>query len=119
MVLAVVSLVLDVNPLRVLKVGMIVQPIESIPAKSKLLSSFTMVCFIVAVTVLMVGGLKVIEMNTSGFVEYSKTVVSNAGTLAKTLIATGHKLAIGRATNHLVLWVLVQTDRRSPREEGV
>lgn len=63
-VMTVVSLVLDVNPLRVLKVGMLVQlfasfvafTIGSIPAKSNLLSSFTMVCFIVAVTVLMVGG---------------------------------------------------------------
>ena len=63
-VMTVVSLVLDVNPLRVLKVSMLVQliasfvafTIGSIPAKSKLLSSFTMVCFIVAVTVLMVGG---------------------------------------------------------------
>ena len=46
---------------------------------------------------------QLLEMNTPGFVEYSKAVVSNAGTLAKALIAKGHKLAIGGTTNHLVL----------------
>ena len=48
---------------------------------------------------------QLLEMNTPGFVEYSKAVVSNAGTLAKALIAKGHKLAIG-TTNYLVLWDL-------------
>ena len=49
---------------------------------------------------------QLLEMNTPGFVEYSKAVVSNAGTLTKALIAKGHKLAIGGTTNHLVLWDL-------------
>ena len=40
------------------------------------------------------------------FVEYSKAVVSNAGTFAEALIAKGHKLASGGTDNHLVLWVL-------------
>ena len=50
---------------------------------------------------------QLLEMNTPGFVEHSKTVVANAGALAKALIAKGHKLAIGRTTNHLVLWIFV------------
>ena len=49
---------------------------------------------------------QLLEMDTPGFVEYSKAVVSNAGTMAKALIAKGHKLAIGGTTNHLVLWDL-------------
>ena len=49
---------------------------------------------------------QLLEVNTPEFVEYSKDVVSNAGTLAEALIAKGHKLASGRTDNHLVLWVL-------------
>ena len=44
--------------------------------------------------------------HTPEFVEDSKAVVSNAGTLAEALIAKGHKLASGRTDIHLVLWVL-------------
>ena len=46
------------------------------------------------------------EVNTPEFVEYSKAVVSNAGTLAEALIAKGHKLASGRTDNHVVRWDL-------------
>merc|ERR1739843_65560 len=46
------------------------------------------------------------EVNTPEFVEYSKTVVSNARTLAEALIAKGHKLASDGTDNHLVLWDL-------------
>ena len=49
---------------------------------------------------------QLLEVNTPEFVEYSKTVVSNAGTFAEALIAKGHKLASGRTDNHLVLWDL-------------
>ena len=38
--------------------------------------------------------------------EYSKAVVSNAGTVAEALITKVHKLASGGTDNHLVLWVL-------------
>ena len=47
-----------------------------------------------------------LEVNTPEFVEFSKAVVSNAGTFAEALIARGHKLASGGTDNHLVLWVL-------------
>merc|ERR1719374_459138 len=43
---------------------------------------------------------------TPDFVEYSKAVVANAGTLAEALVAKGHKLASGGTDNHLVLWDL-------------
>ena len=49
---------------------------------------------------------QLLEVNTLEFVEYSKAVVSNTGTLAEALIAKGHKLASGRTDNHLVLWDL-------------
>ena len=51
-------------------------------------------------------GAQLLEVNTPSFVEYSKDVVSNAGTLAEALIAKGHKLASGGTDNHLVFWVL-------------
>ena len=38
--------------------------------------------------------------------EYSKAVVSNAGTVAEALITKVHKLASGGTDNHLMLWVL-------------
>ena len=46
---------------------------------------------------------QLLEVNTPEFVEYSKAVASNAGTLAEALIAKGHKLASGGTDNHLVL----------------
>merc|ERR1712211_214581 len=49
---------------------------------------------------------QLLEVNTPEFVEYSKAVVANAGTLAEALIAKGHKLASGGTDNHLVLWDL-------------
>ena len=49
---------------------------------------------------------QLLEVNTPEFVEYSKAVASNAGTLDEALIAKGHKLASGRTDNHLVLWDL-------------
>ena len=49
---------------------------------------------------------QLLEVNTPEFVEDSKAVVSNAGTMAEALIAKGHKLASGRTDIHLVLWVL-------------
>ena len=51
-------------------------------------------------------GAQLLEVYTHEFVEHSKDVVSNAGTLAEALIAKGHKLASGGTDNHLVLWVL-------------
>jgi len=47
---------------------------------------------------------QLLEVNTPDFVEYSKTVVANAKTLAEALIAKGHKLASDGTDNHLVLW---------------
>merc|ERR1711907_858023 len=44
------------------------------------------------------------EVNSPEFAEYSKEVVSNAKTLADTLLAKGHKLATDGTDNHLVLW---------------
>ena len=55
-----------------------------------------------------------LEVNTPEFVEYSKAVVSTAGTLAEALIAKGHKLASGGTDNHLVLWGSTST-----RTDGV
>merc|ERR1711990_84017 len=45
-----------------------------------------------------------LEVKTPEFVEYSKQVVTNAKTLAETLMAKGHKLAADGTDNHLVLW---------------
>jgi glycine hydroxymethyltransferase len=55
-----------------------------------------------------IGGLaaQLKEVNTPEFVEYSKKVVANAGTLANTLKEKGHKLASDGTDNHLVLWDL-------------
>merc|ERR1719393_679491 len=49
---------------------------------------------------------QLLEVNTPEFVEYSKKVVANAGTLANTLKEKGHKLASDGTDNHLVLWDL-------------
>ena len=49
---------------------------------------------------------QLLEVNTPEIVKYSKTAMSNAGTLAEVLIANGHKLASGGTANHLVLWDL-------------
>ena len=49
---------------------------------------------------------QLLEVNTPEFVEHSKAVVSNAGTLAEALIAKKHKLASGGTANHLVHWDL-------------
>jgi len=46
------------------------------------------------------------EVQTEGFVEYSKQVVINAQTLAATLMGKGYKLASDGTDNHLVLWDL-------------
>merc|ERR1711972_262774 len=55
-----------------------------------------------------IGGLAVqlLEVQSESFKEYSKAVVTNADTLAKTLQAKGHKLASDGTDNHLVLWDL-------------
>merc|ERR1712050_159742 len=55
-----------------------------------------------------IGGLaaQLLEVNTPAFKEYSKAVVTNADTLAKTLQSKGHKLASDGTDNHLVLWDL-------------
>merc|ERR1711971_1063544 len=55
-----------------------------------------------------IGGLaaQLKEVNTPEFVEYSKKVVADAGTLANTLKEKGHKLASDGTDNHLVLWDL-------------
>merc|ERR1712119_145367 len=55
-----------------------------------------------------IGGLacQLLEVNTPDFVEYSKKVVENSRTLAKTLMEKGHKLASDGTDNHLVLWDL-------------
>merc|ERR1719310_1992251 len=47
---------------------------------------------------------QLLEVATPEFVEYSKTVIANAKTLADTLMAKGHKLASDGTENHLVLW---------------
>merc|ERR1712063_188776 len=46
------------------------------------------------------------EVATPAFKEYSKQVVENSATLAKTLKSKGHKLASDGTDNHLVLWDL-------------
>jgi glycine hydroxymethyltransferase len=55
-----------------------------------------------------IGGLaaQLLEVNTPEFKEYSKAVVTNSQTLAKTLQDKGHKLASDGTDNHLVLWDL-------------
>merc|ERR1712151_386717 len=49
-------------------------------------------------------GAQLMEVASPDFKEYSKAVVTNADTLAKTLQAKGHKLASDGTDNHLVLW---------------
>ncbi|CAK0802227.1 unnamed protein product [Prorocentrum cordatum] len=49
---------------------------------------------------------QLLEVNTPEFKEYSKAVVTNSQTLAKTLQEKGHKLASDGTDNHLVLWDL-------------
>merc|ERR1711920_848302 len=49
---------------------------------------------------------QLLEVNTSEFVEYSKSVVANAQAMACTLKEKGHKLASDGTDNHLVLWDL-------------
>jgi len=49
---------------------------------------------------------QLLEVSTPEFKEYSKQVVTNADTLAKTLQSKGHKLASDGTDNHLVLWDL-------------
>merc|ERR1711948_235012 len=49
---------------------------------------------------------QLLEVNTPEFVEYSKNVVTNAQTLAASLMENGHKLASDGTDNHLVLWDL-------------
>merc|ERR550514_2675099 len=49
---------------------------------------------------------QLLEVATPEFKEYSKQVVENAATLAKTLQDKGHKLASDGTDNHLVLWDL-------------
>merc|ERR1712048_165843 len=55
-----------------------------------------------------IGGLaaQLLEVATPEFVEYSKSVVLNAKTLADSLKEKGHKLASDGTDNHLVLWDL-------------
>merc|ERR1719373_1123768 len=55
-----------------------------------------------------IGGLaaQLLEVSSPEFKEYSKAVVDNADTLAKTLQSKGHKLASDGTDNHLVLWDL-------------
>merc|ERR1712159_989974 len=49
---------------------------------------------------------QLLEVATPEFKEYSKQVVTNSATLAKTLQEKGHKLAADGTDNHLVLWDL-------------
>merc|ERR1712061_977296 len=49
---------------------------------------------------------QLLEAASPEFKEYSKAVVANADTLAKTLQSKGHKLASDGTDNHLVLWDL-------------
>merc|ERR1712187_437829 len=53
-----------------------------------------------------IGGLaaQLLEVKSPAFVEYAKTVVANAQTLADMLKEKGHKLASDGTDNHLVLW---------------
>merc|ERR1712100_425084 len=47
---------------------------------------------------------QLLEVATPEFKEYSKQVVENSATLAKTLQEKGHKLATDGTDNHLILW---------------
>merc|ERR1711871_33225 len=47
---------------------------------------------------------QLLEVATPEFKEYSKKVVDNSATLAKTLQEKGHKLATDGTDNHLILW---------------
>jgi len=47
---------------------------------------------------------QLLEVVTPEFKEYSKQVVANSATLAKTLQEKGHKLATDGTDNHLILW---------------
>merc|ERR1719188_799675 len=49
---------------------------------------------------------QLLEVSSDSFKEYSKSVVDNADTLAKTLQSKGHKLASDGTDNHLVPWDL-------------
>merc|ERR1711972_480135 len=49
---------------------------------------------------------QLLEVATPEFKEYSKQVVENSATLAKTLQEKGHKLATDGTDNHLILWDL-------------
>merc|ERR1712151_1392027 len=49
---------------------------------------------------------QLLEVKAPSFVEYSKSVVANAQTLAAALKDKGHKLASDGTDNHLVLWDL-------------
>merc|ERR1719337_761007 len=49
---------------------------------------------------------QLLEVATPEFKEYSKQVVANSATLAKTLQEKGHKLASDGTDNHLILWDL-------------
>merc|ERR1712078_36234 len=53
-----------------------------------------------------IGGLacQLLEVATPEFKTYSKQVVDNSATLAKTLQEKGHKLATDGTDNHLILW---------------
>merc|ERR1711979_105131 len=55
-----------------------------------------------------IGGLavKLLEVQSESFKEYSQAVVTNARTLADELQSKGHKLASDGTDNHLVLWDL-------------
>merc|ERR1711935_22834 len=50
------------------------------------------------------GATQLKEVQTEEIVEYSKQVVTNAQTLAATLMAKGYKMASDGTDNHLVLW---------------
>merc|ERR1711939_1180025 len=49
---------------------------------------------------------QLLEVATPEFKAYSKQVVANSATLAKTLQEKGHKLATDGTDNHLILWDL-------------
>merc|ERR1712183_1157326 len=49
---------------------------------------------------------QLLEVKTPEFAEYSKKVIENSATLAKTLQEKGHKLATDGTDNHLILWDL-------------
>merc|ERR1712060_985851 len=47
---------------------------------------------------------QLLEVKSDSFKDYSKSVVENCATLAKELMAKGHKLASNGTDNHLILW---------------